>query len=248
YRLKQKYGGTVNEIIAYGQQCEEELSNIEFADQKTAELDEKYKKALKLQEEAAEKLSQKRKEAASRLEKLIVSELSFLEMPRVKFIVDFMTQNPVVFNINGKDKVTFLISANPGEPPKSLSKIASGGELSRIMLAIKSIFSGIDLTGTLIFDEIDTGVSGRAAEKIGEKMKKIASAHQVLCVTHLSQIAAIADNHYLITKTAKADNTFTTIMPLDKDGRISEIARMISGADITKTALDAARDMLEKRK
>ena len=243
YRLKQKYGANAEEIIEYGKKCEEELSEIEFSEERIVKLQKEYDEILGKVKDLADKLTQSRIEAGRVLEKKIIDVLSYLNMPKVRFVVEIRRCS---LTEKGEDEVEFLISANPGEPPKPLSKIASGGELSRIMLAIKSIFSEIDYTSTLIFDEIDTGVSGSAAEKIGRKMKELSSTSQVICVTHLSQIAAIADNHYKISKHTINENTFTQLEVLDTDKRVMEIARIISGENITQSALAAAKEILSK--
>lgn len=178
---------------------------------------------------------------ARRMEEQIKSELRFLDMPGVAFTVDIAQKDP---GPDGADKVEFLISANPGSPPRPLARIASGGEISRIMLAIKNVLAGNDEIETLIFDEIDTGVSGRAAQKIGMKLKQVSKGKQVVCVTHLAQIAAQADHHILIEKHIKNGNTFTRLKNLDAEGRTYELARIIGGANLTELTLKNAQEML----
>jgi DNA repair protein RecN (Recombination protein N) len=191
----------------------------------------------------ADKLTATRKAAASRLKHLIEEELSFLDMPNVKFQVDIQTGG---FTSSGADRVEFLISPNLGEELKPLAKIASGGELSRIMLAIKSILGEADVVDTLIFDEIDTGVSGKAAQKIGYKMKRIAERKQTICVTHLASIAALADHHLKISKNVKKNKTYTSVLPLDEQGRVDELAVIMGGMNVTETTKAAARDLLDQ--
>jgi hypothetical protein len=188
-------------------------------------------------------LINERKKVASDFEKKVKNELSFLDMPKMQFFVNFDKGN---LSSTGFDKIEFMISANPGEPPKSLSKVASGGELSRIMLAIKSIISYNDTIGTLIFDEIDTGVSGRASQKIGLKLKSVSKNTQVICVTHSAQIASNANEHFLIQKKFDDNKTFTSVTPLDFEGRKSELARIMGGLEITDTLLQSAEELLNQ--
>lgn len=242
YRLKKKYGHDVNEVLRYCEQCRQEYNSIEQSDQTIIQLKEQYDVLLEQLKANAMLLTKKREKSAKELESKIVNELAYLDMPKVKFVVSI---TPCKFYSKGGDELEFLISANQGEQPKPLSKIASGGELSRIMLGIKSIFTKQDVVDTLVFDEIDTGVSGSAAQKIGYKMKAIAKNKQVICITHLSQIAALSDCHYLIEKTVEKDNTFTRVKQLDYNGRVLELARIISGVNITDAALETAKELLK---
>ena len=193
----------------------------------------------------ADQLSKERKAAARRFEKQVEGELSFLDMPSVKFTISIL---PCKLGAKGLDDVEFMISTNPGEPPKPIAKIASGGELSRIMLSIKNVISDKDDVPTLIFDEVDTGVSGSAAEKIGRKLRQVSKGRQVICVTHLAQIAALCDHHLLIQKQVKDDHTFTQVTELDHPGRVREIARIMSGVDVSELSLQNAEEMLRRAK
>lgn len=242
FRLKKKYGNSISEILVFLSSAKKELESIETSDEREEQLKkqlvEENKKLLSL----AFKLSSERKASKEILSSRIQSELSFLDMPSVKFVVSIKKlAEPCQ---NGIDNVEFLISPNPGSPEKSLSKIASGGEISRTMLAIKSVLADCEDIETLIFDEIDTGVSGHAAIKIGNKLKEVAQNRQVICITHLAQIASQADKHILIKKEIKENNTFTSLTILDYDGRKRELARII-GADITEKTLQASAEMLE---
>ena len=192
--------------------------------------------------EKAAALTAARREAAARFSRDVMEELAFLDMPGVSLEV---AMEPVPLGTGGGDRVEFLIAANPGEPPKPIARIASGGELSRIMLAIKSVLADADDIDTLIFDEIDTGISGRAARKVGIKLRQTAASRQVLCVTHLAQIASLAHHHLLISKTVREGRTYTEVTPLDREARERELARIIGG-EVTGPALEAAREMLEK--
>ncbi len=240
FRLKQKYGGSVEDILLKLDALQNELDQITFGDQIKEELEQKYKLLVQKATEMAEKLSKKRAEAAKLLCKQIESELAFLDMPNVKFAVE---QNKVELKSDGCDQIEFLISANSGEMPKSISKIASGGELSRIMLAIKTVLTDGDLTGTLIFDEIDTGVSGKTARKIGEKIRNISNNKQVLCVTHLAQIASLADSHLYIEKKQTGGKTYTSVRVLGTEERIDEVARIMGGEMVTEATKNAAREL-----
>ena len=219
------------------------MHNITYSD----ELIEKLTAQLIVQEnntrESAYKLSESRKKAASVFENRIRDELSFLDMPDTVFYADFKETE---FTETGIDIIEFLISANKGEDAKPLAKIASGGELSRIMLAIKSVLSDKDDTDTLIFDEIDTGVSGRAAGKIAKKLYDVSKNRQVLCITHLASIAAYADNHMLISKAVRDEKTYTSVTPLDTDGRVAEISRIIGGDESDKIHLESAKQLLNE--
>ncbi len=241
YRLRRKYGNTIEEILSYLEKIKRELDEIEFSEEKQNQLQQKVAALEKKAEKLASMLSQKRSLAAVKFSSAVQKELTFLDMPKVRFEVHL---SDVPLHHNGKDHVQFLISTNPGEPPKLLSKIASGGELSRIMLAIKNVIADKDPVDTLIFDEIDTGVSGRAAEKIGRKLKQLSTKCQVICITHLAQIAALADAHLLIEKHSDEAHTFTQVSLLDEKGRIEELSRIIGGSSITQLTRENAREML----
>lgn len=242
FRLKQKYGGSVEEVLNKLQQLKNELDVINFNEQNITELTKKCDELEKIAIEKAKTLSIKRKTAGEYLSQQIKNELSFLDMPNVIFSV---SQKIVDLKSDGFDDIEFLISANAGELPRPLVKIASGGELSRIMLAIKTTLSNADLTDTLIFDEIDTGVSGKTARKIGEKMRQISEKKQVLCVTHLAQIASLANNHLFIQKKIQDDRTYTSVKSLNLSERISEIARIMGGENITEMTLKAAEELIK---
>ena len=241
YRLSQKYGDSEEEILAYLENAEKERDALSFLDERAGQLREETEKAYNEALAAAKKLSEIRIEAGKKFSADVERELAFLDMPSVKFIV-----NDSVGELyeNGIDNIEFLLSANAGEEPKPLSKIASGGELSRIMLAIKCVLSELDDIDTLIFDEIDSGVRGRAALKIAAKMKELSKTHQVICVTHLAQIAAFADEHKLISKEEKDGRTYTCIASLDYDGRKYELARIMGGLTVTQSILNSAEELL----
>lgn len=239
-RIRKKYGGE-EEALNYAEEARRELENLEQADQRREQMQQEEARLRKAAAAAAIALSDSRRETARVFSERIRAELSFLDMPGVGFEVSF-EQKPMAED--GADKVEFLISANPGEPPKPIARIASGGELSRIMLAIKNVLAGSDDIDTLIFDEIDAGVSGRAAYKIGVKLKEASASRQIICITHLSQIAANADTHMLIEKQVADGRTFTQVTELDTDGRIRELARINGGEDITETQLATARELL----
>lgn len=241
YRLSLKYGETEEDMLSYLENCRAELQNIELSDERLAKLNEQYENAKEEAIRLAKLLSAQRKKAASRFIESVKKELQFLNMPGVSFEVE---QERCPLNATGCDKIQFLLSTNPGEPPKPVAKIASGGELSRIMLAIKSVLAGKDEVDTLIFDEVDTGISGSAAQKVGLKLRQAAEGHQVICVTHLAQIAALAQNHLLIQKKQQQDRTFTEITPLDTEGRANELARIMGGFPVTELMLENAREML----
>lgn len=242
FRLKKKYGGSVEAVIDFLENAKAELETIETSDERIQKLNESLIKANADLKKAASELTAKRKSEVDILCKRIKTELTFLDMPQVEFCVRFDSLSAP--SPNGCDDVEFLISANPGSPARPLAKIASGGEISRVMLAIKSVLSDCDDIDTLIFDEIDTGVSGRAALKIGNKLKQVASGRQVICITHLAQIASQADRHILIEKQIKDNNTFTHLKNLDYEGRTRELARII-GTEVTETTLGAAAEMLD---
>ena len=239
--LKRKYGGTIEEIIAYKEEIEDKLYTITKSDEEIEHLKAELETASMQRNCIADEITKIRAKYASELSERICKELADLDMSKVKFDVQI---KECAYNKNGCDNVEFLISVNTGEPLKPLSKIASGGEMSRIMLAIKTIFADSDPVDTLIFDEIDTGVSGRAAQKIAEKINKIAKKNQILCITHLAQIAAMADTHFLIEKNTDSEHTYTDVKLLDEDSRKSELARIIGGAQITDTTIQAASEMI----
>lgn len=241
YRLSKKYGNTEEEMLEYLEKAKTELDNIAFSEEKVKELQKQEKEALAETEAAAKKLTESRKTAGEKLSEAICSELEFLDMPNVRFVVKC---DDIGLTENGKDEIEFLISANVGEEPKPLAKIASGGELSRIMLAIKNVLAEADGVDTMIFDEIDTGVSGRAAQKIAMKLRSASKGRQVICVTHLAQIAAQGDVHLYISKSVSDGKTYTNIKSLIEEDRVAEIARIMGGMEITKLQLESAREML----
>ena len=241
YRLSKKYGETEEEMLEYLEKARAELDNIAFSEERVKELQKQEKEALAETETAACKLTESRKTAGEKLSNAICSELEFLDMPNVRFVVKC---SDIGLTENGKDEIEFLISANAGEEPKPLAKIASGGELSRIMLAIKNVLAETDGVDTMIFDEIDTGVSGRAAQKIAMKLRSASKGRQVICVTHLAQIAAQGDVHLYISKSVSDGKTYTNIKSLIEEERVAEIARIMGGMEITKLQLESAREML----
>lgn len=241
HRLRRKYGVTCEDILAYWEKAKQELDEIEFADDHLERLKERLKKAEKAAWEKAFALRKNRREKAQQLSQRILTELTQLDMPRVQFSCRFQE---LELTPNGADGVAFYMSANAGEALKPMSKVASGGELARIMLAMKNVLAEKDQVNTLIFDEVDTGVSGRAAQKVAEKLRSVAAHKQVLCVTHLPQLAALADTHLLIAKSERDGRTYTSVMPLDLEGRKRELARIIGGTNITETTLKSAEEML----
>ena len=241
HRLRRKYGASCEEILDYLAHAKAELDEIEFADDTVARLEGKLKQAENDAVAAAMDLRKSRKQAAASLAERILSELAQLDMPRVQFACQFQETE---LTLLGMDTVAFYMSANAGEALKPLSKVASGGELARIMLAMKNVLAGQDQVSTLIFDEVDTGVSGRAAQKVAEKLRSVSRTKQVLCVTHLPQLAALASVHLLIAKTERDGRTYTTVTPLDREGRMQELARIIGGTNITETTLRSAAEML----
>ncbi|MDY4583553.1 MAG: DNA repair protein RecN [Candidatus Faecousia sp.] len=241
HKLRRKYGVTCEDILAYLDKAKKELDEIEFADDHLERLKGKLQKAEKSAWDAALVLRKNRREAAQSLSQRILTELTQLDMPRVRFSCEF---RELELTPNGADAAAFYMSANAGEALKPLSKVASGGELARIMLAMKNVLAEKDQVGTLIFDEVDTGVSGRAAQKVAEKLASVASHKQVLCVTHLPQLAALADTHLLIAKSERNGRTYTSVTPLDREGRKRELARIIGGTNITETTLKSAEEML----
>lgn len=243
YRLKQKYGGTLEEIAAYYERITSELETLADSDNRREELREQYRAELTEAKRLAGQISEKRRAAATRLEKEIVRELSELDMDKVKMRVAVHTGAKLA--AHGFDTVTFEISVNPGEPEKPLSKVASGGELSRIMLALKNVLTAGEDVGMLIFDEIDTGVSGHAAQQIARKLSAIAKKKQTLCVTHLPQIAAMGDHHLRISKSVRDGRSYTNVRPMDRAQRVDEIARLLSGEQISDAARRNAEELLE---
>ena len=241
HRLRRKYGVTCSDILEYLENAKRELDEIEFADDHIERLKGKLKKAENAAWEAAQLLRNNRADAAKKLSQRILTELAQLDMPRVQFECAFTETE---LSPDGVDSVAFYMSANAGEALKPMSKVASGGELARIMLAMKNVLAERDQVNTLIFDEVDTGVSGRAAQRVAEKLKSVAVHKQVLCVTHLPQLAALADIHLLIAKSERDGRTYTTVTPLDIEGRKRELARIIGGANITETTLKSAEEML----
>lgn len=241
HRLRRKYGASCEEILAYLEQAKKELDDMEFADDHLEKLRKKLEKAEAEAWKRAEVLRKNRKENAEAMSARILGELAQLDMPRVRFACNF---RELELTPSGADAVAFYMSANAGEALKPLSKVASGGELARIMLAMKNVLAEKDQIGCLIFDEVDTGVSGRAAQKVAEKLRSLARFKQVLCVTHLPQLAALADTHLLISKAERDGRTYTSVTPLDKEGRKRELARIIGGTHITETTLKSAEEML----
>ncbi len=241
HKLRRKYGVTCADILEYLEKAKKELDEIEFADDHLEKLKKKLLKAEKTAWEAAKSLRENRKETAVSMSQRILMELSQLDMPRVQFSCEFTELD---LTPNGADAVAFYMSANAGEALKPMSKVASGGELARIMLAMKNVLAERDHVNTLIFDEVDTGVSGRAAQKVAEKLRSVAAHKQVLCVTHLPQLAALANTHLLIAKAEREGRTYTTVTPLDIEGRKKELARIIGGTNITETTLKSAEEML----
>lgn len=243
YNLSKKYGATEEDILDFLEKAKTELSEISFSDEKLEEMQRRYSETHEKALNAAKKLSHLRKKTAEVFSEKVRNELEFLDMPNVEFSVRF-TETDLCES--GIDSAEFLISANIGEDPKPIAKIASGGELSRIMLAIKTVMANKDKTETMIFDEIDSGVSGRAALKVASKLKEVSKGKQVLCVTHLAQLMSYADSHYLIEKSAENGKTYTRVTPLDYLGRKTEIARITGGGKITDIQLENAEQMLKE--
>ena len=241
YRLKRKYGDTVEDIIAFGQKAREELEQIQFSEQRHDQLQAEKLRLYGLAREKAEALTQTRLKAFDELNARITDTLQFLNMPGVRMTLHH-ARGPLASH--GQDSVEFYISTNAGEAPKPLARIASGGELSRITLAIKNALADRDAVPTVIYDEIDSGVSGKAAGRIGEVLRQSARGHQILCITHTAQIAALADCHLLIQKNVTNDRTYTEIHPLDTEGRVDALARLISGDHVTELSRANAREML----
>lgn len=243
YKLKRKYGDTVEDIIAFGQKAREELELIQSSQERVEHLQAEQHRLYVLAREKAETLTQTRLKAFEELNKRISGTLDFLNMPGVRMTLHH-ARGPLASH--GQDSIEFYISTNPGEAPKPLAKIASGGELSRITLAIKNAMADKDAVPTVIYDEIDSGVSGKAASRIGEVLRQSAEGHQILCITHTAQIAALADCHLLIQKNVANERTYTEIHPLDEDGRVDALAHLISGDHVTELSRANAREMLEQ--
>ena len=241
YRLKKKYGATVEDMLDYQARCEAELAQIEDAGDTLVRLEQALSKAEKETRQAAQALSDARKAAAEQLTSQILAELQQLDMGKIRFAVDF-AEKPL--DSDGMDTVRFLMSANVGEELRPIHKIASGGELARIMLAMKNVLSEQDHVGTMVFDEVDTGVSGRAAQKVAEKMARISRRKQVLCVTHLPQLAAMADTHFSVEKGERGGRTYTEVRRLDREQRRRELARLTGGSHVSQTMLDGAEELL----
>ena len=245
FRLKRKYGGSVEEILAFKERAQQELDSIIHAEELQAKLEKEHGQSEARLIKLAKQLSEKRKSAAKQFEDQVCAELTFLDMPSVRFIVHAETGE---LDETGIDRMEFYISTNPGEPPKPIGKIASGGELSRIMLSLKNVIAEGDRVGTLIFDEVDTGVSGRAAQKIGRKLKQASAGRQIICVTHLAQVAAFADTHLLIAKIVREGRTFTPVNALPQEERVQELARIMGGENLTPTVLASARELILQAK
>ena len=241
YRLKKKYGATVEDMLDYQARCEAELAQIEDAGDTLARLEQALSKAEKEARQAAQALSDARKAAAEQLTSQILAELQQLDMGKIRFAVNF-AEKPL--DSDGMDTVRFLMSANVGEELRPIHKIASGGELARIMLAMKNVLSEQDHVGTMVFDEVDTGVSGRAAQKVAEKMARISRRKQVLCVTHLPQLAAMADTHFSVEKGERGGRTYTEVRRLDREQRRRELARLTGGSHVSQTMLNGAEELL----
>ena len=247
YRLRKKYGPTVEDMLSYLDRCRKELDQIQYADDTLARLEKELKKAQKEAVRRGEVLSQARREAAGALQARVQEELRQLDMPKVQFQTEFTPKGGEAgMDETGLDEVQFLMSANLGEALKPIQKVASGGELARIMLALKNVLAEGDQIGTLVFDEVDTGVSGRAAQKVAEKMAQVARGKQVLCVTHLPQIAAMADTHFSVQKGERDGRTYTRLERLDRSQRREELARLIGGASITPSLLESAEELLRQ--
>lgn len=242
YNLSKKYGETEEDILGFLENAKKELNDISFSDEKLEKLKAEYESVYEQTYNLACKISDLRKKTSVDFAEKVCEELKFLDMPQVEFLVDFTETD---LTEKGIDTCEFLISANVGEIPKPIAKIASGGELSRIMLAFKTVMADKDKINTMVFDEIDTGVSGRAALKVAAKLKQVSVGKQVLCVTHLAQLMCYADNHYLIEKAAKDGKTYTSVTPLDFEGRKNEIARITSGGEVSAIQLENAEQMLK---
>ena len=245
HKIMLKYGGSEESALAHLENAQNELAKIELGDELLAKLEEELEVAEQTLVKAGERLSASRRRTAKFFEEQVCEALSFMDMNGVKFIVDIAESK---YSKNGRDKVEFFISANAGETVKPLYKVASGGELSRIMLAIKSIIADKDDVDTLIFDEIDTGISGRAASKVAVQLQKVSKLRQVICVTHLAQIAAAAEGHFLIEKSVSGGKTYTKVELLNENERIKEIARIMTGAQLTENTISSAKELLDRSK
>ena len=243
HKLKRKYGASVEEVLSFLEKARTKLDEIVFSSERIEKLQKKKEALAQQRQKAGLALREARLHAAEELEKRIMLELSQLDMPRVQFVCQFEPQAPAD---SGIDSVRFLMSANVGEALRPMAKVASGGELARIMLAMKNVLAELDGIPTLIFDEVDTGVSGRAAQKVAQKLAALSSSRQILCVTHLPQIAAMADTHLLIRKEVRSERTYTSVTPLDRAGRIDELSRLIGGAVITENTKKSAEEMLKR--
>lgn len=244
HRLRRKYGATCEDILNYQKKCKKELDEIQLADDTIAQLQAQFRVKAKTAKTLAAELSESRHQAAKQFEVRLISELRQLDMPRVQFVCQLEPLKHL--EESGGDSCRFMMSANIGEELRQMNRVASGGELARIMLAMKNVLSEKDHIPTMIFDEVDTGVSGRAAQKVAEKLHSVSQGKQVLVVTHLPQIAAMADTHFLISKAEKDGRTYTSVTPLDLEGRKAEIARLIGGAKITSNTLKSAEEMLHQ--
>lgn len=243
YRLKKKYGATAEEMLAYLDRCRGDLDAIETADDTLVRLKAELEKASARTRESGSELTAARKMAAGELEARILTELRDLDMPRVRFAIDFAQKEPAG---DGCDQIRFLMSVNAGEDLKPIAKIASGGELARIMLALKNVLAEQESVGTLVFDEVDTGVSGRAAQKVAEKLAQVSRRKQVLCVTHLPQLAAMADTHFSVAKGERNGRTYTEVLLLDRVQRQAELARLTGGSRVTEALLESAGELLDE--
>ncbi|MBI3664921.1 MAG: DNA repair protein RecN [Acidobacteria bacterium] len=257
-KLQRKYGPTIEQILAFGQQVAGQIAEMESSEETVRRIEQEQRRLAGEYQALAETLSRSRREGAERLEKPVARELATLAMERTRFLVDFQPAEPGTagWTAQGVDRVRFLVSPNPGEPPRPLELVASGGEISRITLAIKTCLTGSGPRGrpagdrryparTLVFDEIDAGIGGRAAEAVGRRLHRLSASHQLLCVTHLPQIAGFADHHYYVDKQVKAGRTITTVTELDENQRVQELARMLSGTQVTADAVRHARRLLE---
>lgn len=247
YRLRKKYGDTVEDMLAYLERCKQEREQIQYADDRIAKLEKQLREAVEETRKRGQVLSQARRDGAFRMQERIQKELADLDMPKVRFQVDFAPkEGKYHMDETGMDEVQFLMSANVGEDLKPIHKIASGGELARIMLALKNVLAENEAVSTLVFDEVDTGVSGRAAQKVARKMSDVARRKQVLCVTHLPQIAAMADVHFSVEKGERAGRTYTAVEQLTRQRRMEELARLSGGEQVTKALLHSAGEMLDQ--
>ena len=243
YRLKKKYGATVEDMLEYLEKCRAELDAIETADDTLILLGQKLRKAEKAVQAAGAELTRERKAAAAVLEQRVQKELQDLDMKKVRFVIAFAEKEP---SADGCDVIRFLMSANVGEDLRPIAKIASGGELARIMLALKNVLAEQEAIGTLVFDEVDTGVSGRAAQKVAEKLAQVSRYKQVLCVTHLPQLAAMADTHFSVEKGERGGRTYTSVVLLDREQRKAELARITGGSKVTDALLESAGELLDE--